>query len=123
MGIITLGAFIVDSQTQTITHIEIKSQQERHKINRAELAAITMALDLHKDSSQIHVLKESAFSINTLRNYAIGPLRYAHHPHKELLRHANDLIKTRDENGLLNHIGKFKYTLELLTMTRRTPAT
>jgi len=67
-----------------------------------------VALDLHKDSPQIKILTDSAFSINTLRNYAIVPLRNAHQPHKELLCHANALIKTRDENGLLIHIGKVK---------------
>ena len=77
-----MGASIVNPKTQTTTHIEIKSQPERHTINKAELAAITVALDLHKDSSQIQILTDSAFSINTLRNYAIDPLRYAHHPHK-----------------------------------------
>jgi hypothetical protein len=67
-----------------------------------------VALDLHKDSSQIQILTDSAFSINTLRNYAIDLLRYAYHPHKEFLRQANALIKTRDENGLLTDIGKVK---------------
>jgi hypothetical protein len=72
------------------------------------LAAITVTLDLNKDSPQIQILTDSAFSINTLRNYAIDPLRYAHHPHKELLRQANALVKPRDEYGLLTHIGKVK---------------
>ena len=39
-----LGASIVNPKTQTTTHIEIKSQPERHTINRAELAVITLAL-------------------------------------------------------------------------------
>ena len=52
---------------------------------------------------------DSAFNINTLRNYAIDPLRYAHHPHKELLCKANALVITRDNNGLLTHIGKVKF--------------
>jgi hypothetical protein len=39
----TLGAEVVSPRTQTITHIEIKSQKERHTINRADLAAITVA--------------------------------------------------------------------------------
>ena len=103
-----LGASIVNPQTQTTTRIEIKSQPERHIINRAELAAITVALDLRKDTLQIQILTDSAFSINTLSNYTIDPLRYAHHLYKELLCHATDLIKTRDENGLPNHIGKVK---------------
>ena len=86
----------------------MKSQPERHTINKAELAAITAALDLHKDSPQIQILTDSAFNINTLRNYGIDPLCYAHHPHKELLCKANGLIKVRDKKGLLTHIGKNK---------------
>ncbi len=34
-------------------HIEIKSQEERHTINRAELSAIALALDLHKEAPNI----------------------------------------------------------------------
>ncbi len=36
----TLGTSIVSPRTHTTTNIEIKSQPERHTINRAELAAI-----------------------------------------------------------------------------------
>ncbi len=67
-----------------------------------------MALDLHKNSPQIRILTDSAFSINALRNYAKDPLRYAHHPHKELIHQADAIIKMRDEYGLLTHIGKVK---------------
>jgi hypothetical protein len=72
------------------------------------LAATTVALDLHQKSPQIQILTDNALSTNTLRNYDIDSLRYTHHPHKELLRQANALIKTRDENGLLTYIGKVK---------------
>ena len=40
----TLGAGVVNPRTGHVTHIAIKSQKERHTINRAELAAITTAL-------------------------------------------------------------------------------
>ena len=43
-----MGASIVDPKTKTTTHIGLKSQPERHTIKRAELAAITIALDLYK---------------------------------------------------------------------------
>jgi ribonuclease HI len=43
-GNLIMGASIVNPRTQTTTHIEIKSQPEKHTINRAELAAITLAL-------------------------------------------------------------------------------
>jgi ribonuclease HI len=103
-----LRASIVNPQTQITTHIEIKSQPERYTINTAELAAIAVALDLHKDATQIQILTDSTFSINTLRYYAIDPLRYVHHPHKDLLHQADAIIKKRDETCLLTHIGKVK---------------
>ena len=40
----TLGASIVNPISKTTTQIEGKSQPKRHTINRAELAAITLAL-------------------------------------------------------------------------------
>ena len=104
----TLGASIVNPTTGTTFHIEIKSQKERHNINRAELSAITLALDLHKEAPTIQILTDNAFSINTLRNYAISPLRYTHHTHKDLLAYTNNIIKNRDANGHITHIGKVK---------------
>jgi ribonuclease HI len=98
----TLSASIVNPLTQTTTHKYIKSLPERRTINMAELAAITVALELYKDSSQIRILTESFFSANTLRNYAIDPLNYAHQSHKDLLRYAN---KTTDDQVLLTRIG------------------
>jgi hypothetical protein len=40
----TLGAGVTNPNTLITTHIDIKSQPERHTINRAELAAIAVAL-------------------------------------------------------------------------------
>jgi ribonuclease HI len=40
----TLGAGVINPGSQTTTHIDIKSRKGRHTINRAELAAITVAL-------------------------------------------------------------------------------
>jgi hypothetical protein len=40
----TLGAGVVNPRKEHVTHIEIKSQQQRRTINKAELAAITTAL-------------------------------------------------------------------------------
>ena len=39
-----LGAAVADPINSTTTHISVKSQEERHTINIAELAAITVAL-------------------------------------------------------------------------------
>ena len=104
----TLGASIVNPKSGITYHIEIKSQEERHTINRAELSAITLALDLHKADPTLQILTDSAFSISTLRNYALNPLRYTHHIHKELLAHTNSIIKERDTKGYTTHIGKVK---------------
>ncbi len=78
----TLGASIVNPNTQTTTHIEVKSQPKRHTINRAELAAITLALKANQCDHTLAILTDSAFSINTIRKYAIDPLSFNHHPHK-----------------------------------------
>jgi hypothetical protein len=48
-----LGAGVVNPRTQNVTHIDIKSQKERHTINRAELAAITSALGMENTSKYV----------------------------------------------------------------------
>jgi len=98
-----LGASIVNPSTQTTTHIEIKSQPGRHTINRAELA-----LEASKQENALLILTNSTFNINTIRKYAIDPLSFSYHPHKELLRLADDIIRTRDNMGYNTHIGKGK---------------
>jgi ribonuclease HI len=103
-----LGASIVNPRTHTTTHIEIKSQPERHTINRAELAAITLALEANKQENALSILTDSAFSINNIRKYAIDPLCFNHHPHKDFLQLADDVIRTRDKKGYITHIGKDK---------------
>ncbi len=62
----TRGASVVDPKHNTTTHIEIKSQPERHTINIAELAAITTALDLHRHDPSLSILTDNAFSINNI---------------------------------------------------------
>jgi ribonuclease HI len=104
----TLGASIVNPSTQNTTHIEIKSQPERHTINRAELVAITLALQANKHEHTLSILTNSAFNINTIRTFDIDPLSFNHHPHKELLQLADNTIRTRDNKGHTTHIGKVK---------------
>ncbi len=77
-----MRASVVNPHTQKTTYIEIKSQPERHTINKAELAAITVALDLHKHLPQIRILTDTAFCISTIRNYDIDPLNFIRHPTK-----------------------------------------
>jgi ribonuclease HI len=103
-----LGGIHSQPEYKTTTHIEIKSQPERHTINRAELAAITLALEANKHDHILSILTNSAFSINTIRKYAIDPLNFNHHPHKDLLQLADNIIRTRDNMGYITHIGKVK---------------
>ena len=90
----TLGASIVSITTDITTRIDIKSHHERHTINRAELAAITLALETNRENQALYILMDSAFIINTLRKYVIDPLSFVHHPHKDLLKLANEIIRT-----------------------------
>ncbi len=103
-----LGAAIIYPKTHTTTHIEIKSQEERHTIYRAELAAITIAFETNKLEHKISILTDSAFGINTIRKYAIDPLSFHYHPHKHLLQLSDNIIHTRDNMGYKIHIGKVK---------------
>jgi ribonuclease HI len=103
-----LGAAIVNPATHTTTHIDVRSQPERHTINRAELTTITLTIEIYQDSPQLHILTDSSFSINTIRNYIVDPLNYKHHPHRDLLMKANNHIQIRDQQGLTTHIGKVK---------------
>jgi len=102
----TLGASVVDPKHNTTTHIEIKSQPERHTINRAELDAITTALDLHRQDPSLSILIGNAFNISNLRNYSSQPHAFNQHQHKELLKFADNVIRERDLKGYTTHIGK-----------------
>ena len=86
----------MDPITHTTTHIEIKLQCERHTINRAELTAITLALEANREIPALSILIDSVFSINTLLKYDIDPLSFIHNPQKNLLKLADDVIHTRD---------------------------
>ncbi len=115
-----LGASITNPRTHSTTHIEIKSQPERHTINRAELAAITIALEANKHDHTLSIVTDSAFSINTIRRYAIDPLSFIHHPHKHLLQLADNIIHVRDNMGYRTHIGKVKSHTQLHTLMKQT---
>jgi ribonuclease HI len=111
-----LGASIVNPKTHITTHIEIKSQPERHTINRVELAAITLALDANKHENCLSILANSAFIINTIRRYAIDPLSCIHHPHKHLLQLADNIIHTRDNMEYNTHTSaKLNHTCTKVT--------
>ena len=80
-------------RTNSITHIDIKSQPKRHTINRAELAAIVVALKQENTGDHMSILTNSSFCVNTIRNYTIDPAAYNHHLHKDLLQLINQLLK------------------------------
>ena len=101
-----LGTSIVNPKSHTITHIEIKSQPERHTINRAELAAITIALETNKHENSLSILTDSTFSINTIPRYAIDPLSFTHHPYKHLLQLTYNIIHSRDDMEYKALIGR-----------------
>ena len=67
---------MVNPKTNSITHIDIKSQQERHIINRAELATIAVVLKQENTEDYIRILTYSSFCINAIRNYTIDPAAY-----------------------------------------------
>jgi ribonuclease HI len=98
----------VNPRSNSITHIDIKSQPERHTINRAELAVIAVALKREDTEDHMSILTDSSFYINTIRNYTIDPASYNQHLRKDLVQLTNQLIKERDSKQLKTHIGKVK---------------
>ena len=76
---------MVNPRTYSNTHIDIKSQPERHTINIAELAAIAVALKQKNTKNHMSILMDNQFCINTICNYTIDPTSYNQHLHKDLL--------------------------------------
>ena len=99
---------MVNPRTNTITHIDIKSQPERHTINRAKLTAIAVALKQENTEIHMSILTDSSFCINTIRNYTIDPTSYNQHLHKDLLQLTNQLLTDRNHKQLKTRIGKVK---------------
>ncbi len=52
---------MVNPRTQNVTHIDIKSQKERHTINIVELAAIILALKRENAEGYLKILTDSSF--------------------------------------------------------------
>ncbi len=88
-----MGAGVVNPRTNSVTHIDIKSQLERHTINRSELVAIAVGLKQDNTENHMSILTDSLFCINTIRNYAIYSASYNQHLHKDLLQLINQLRK------------------------------
>ena len=81
----TPGAGVINPRSNTITHIDTKSQPKRHTINRAELAAIALALRQVNTKDHKSILTDSSLCINRIRNYTIDPSAYTQHLHKDVL--------------------------------------
>jgi ribonuclease HI len=99
---------VVNPRKNSITHIDIKSQPERHTINRAELAAIAVALKQENTENHMSILTDSSFCIYAILNYTIDPTTYNQHLHRDLLQLTNQLLKERNHKQLRTHIGKVK---------------
>ena len=103
----TIGAGVVFPGEFTVK-IAVRSDTERHTINRAELVAIMVALRKARDRPALRILTDSLFCIHCLRNYITRPSQYNDHLHRHLLEATAALVKARDDAGLLTHIGKVK---------------
>jgi len=111
--------------TLITTHIDIKSQLERHTISRAELAAIAVAVGQENTEDHLSILTNISLCINTIRKYTINPTSYNHHLHKDLLQLTDQLLRIRDSKQLRTHLGKVKSHMdieynELADVTART---
>jgi ribonuclease HI len=103
-----LGAGDVNPRTNTTSHINIKSQLERHAINRSELMAITVALKQENIKDNSHILTNSSFCINAIRDYTMDPSAYKQHLQKDLLHITGQLLRGRDVKQIRTHIEKVK---------------
>ena len=108
-----LGAATVFPVPQNTITIEVQATPERFTINRAELAAISVAIDKSLYWTHISILTDSAFSINSIRNYCHTPRRYQNNVHKALLHRILDMLKFREDHGLTTHLGKVKSHTEV----------
>ena len=103
-----LGAALTDPSTNTTIRIRVQAQPARHTINRAELAAIAVTLNTYKDRPTLKILTDSAFCINSIRNYMSNPARYTDHLHQALLSYTDNILKYRHSRQFHTHIGKVK---------------
>jgi len=99
---------VVNTKTKSITHIDIKSQPERHIINRSELAVIAVALKQENTEDYMSILTYSSFCINTIHNHTIDLEAYKQHLHKDLLQLTNQLLRERDSKQMKTHTEEVK---------------
>jgi len=82
--------------------------------------AVTLALEANRENLTLPVLIDSAFGINKLQKHAMDPLSFIHHPHKDLLKLADNIIHTRDTLEYKTHIVNLNHTRESHTTTIQT---
>ena len=104
----TLGAAITYPRDNSTIKMKVISDPIRHTINRAELAAITQALIINNNTTDLNILTDSAYCINSIRNFCHTPYRYKTNVHYQLLQIASNLLKEREQKGLKTKIGKLK---------------
>ena len=104
-----LGAAVISPRhTKHTTRIKVTSDPIRHTINRAELAAIAVAIAENQTAPTLSILTDSSCSINLIRNYAAEPSKMTEHLHRELLSTIDEMLQDRDLRGFQTHIGKVK---------------
>ena len=77
-------------------------------IDRAKLAAITVALRQENTNSHLKILAGSSFCINTIKNYIIDPTSYKHPLHKDFLHLTDQLLRARNTKQMQTYIEKVK---------------
>jgi len=77
-------------------------------INRAELAAMSVALDSNRDSEVVKVLTDSQVVLHWIRNEIHRPMKMVASIHGELVEEVVNLIIARDRAGRTTYIGKVK---------------
>ena len=104
-----LGAAVVRPHPETenlppeVINFQVDASPLRHTANRAELAAIAVALEPDED---IHLLTDSQSSQHMILNQARRPGKHTHHVHRALLEHIIQRLRDRQQAGLKTTIGK-----------------
>jgi ribonuclease HI len=104
-----LGAAVVDLARNKVINVDPVALDGMNKtINRAEMAAIYVALMEGRDRAELNILTDSQVSLQWILNEIHRPMRTAKLMHREILRAVVDLIVARDREGHSTFIGKVK---------------
>jgi ribonuclease HI len=103
-----LGASVIHSPTNTTTYIDASGQEETHTIMRAELAAIHVALNVHKHDPWLGIFTDSKTSLHAIQNELQRPSHTTYHHHKPLIAAIVDSLISRSELGLTTILHKIR---------------